>query len=303
MSAPSSTWSSNANSFAELLHQAAEVMRNSPLRDKCVVRLPRRGELLATGDIHDNTQHLNAVLRAARLDESPDHHVVLHELIHGERLVSGMDMSHRMLARVAQLVLAHPLQVHPILANHEIAQYRGQHISKGAGDNLELFDAGLEYVFGDDAQIAADAIGVLVRAMPLAILCDNGVMVSHSLPSSAMMKHFDARVFERELYDEDFDGPYGAAYLMTWGRGQTPEHLESLAREWGRSLFIAGHAHAPSGIDVRSPNMVILNSDHEQARAVVIDLAADAPTAQSLVDHAIAIQSYFDLDASNERPA
>ena len=96
-------------------------------------------------------------LRAARLDRSPDNHVVLHELIHGDRLVNDMDMSHRMLARVAELVLAYPRQVHPILANHEIAQYRRHHISKGAGDNLELFDAGLDWVYGDEAEVAATA--------------------------------------------------------------------------------------------------------------------------------------------------
>ena len=175
-------WATSASAFADLLEAAAEAMRASPLREHCTVRLPRRGVLLATGDIHDNQLHLDAVTRAAALRRTSDQHVVLHELIHGERLVSGMDMSHRMLARVAELVLAHPLQVHQMLANHEIAQFRRQRISKGAGDNLALFDAGLEWVFGEEAEVAADAIGSFVRAMPLAVRCDNGVMLSHSLP-------------------------------------------------------------------------------------------------------------------------
>ena len=290
-------WATSASAFADLLETAAEAMRTSPLRDHCTLRLPRRGRLLATGDIHDNQLHLDAVVRAARLKRSPDNHLVLHELIHGERLVSGMDMSHRMLAKVAELVIAHPLQVHPMLANHEIAQYRGQHISKGAGDNLQLFDAGLDWVYGEDAQVAADAIGAFVRAMPLAVRCENGTMVSHSLPAAAQMQYFDMSVLGRDLVDDDFDSPAGAAYLMTWGRNHSPEHLEALARAWGVSLFIVGHAHASAGIDFRPPNMVILNSDHEQGRVLEIDLAADAPEASSLLGRAMPVQSYFDLDA------
>jgi hypothetical protein len=290
-------WMTSASAFADLLESAAESLRSSPLRDHCTVRLPRRGTLLATGDIHDNQLHLEAVIRAARLKRSPDNHVVLHELIHGDRLVSGMDMSHRMLAKVAELVLAHPREVHPMLANHEIAQFRRQHISKGAGDNLQLFDAGLEWVFGDEAEVAADAIGVFVRSMPLAVRCENGVMLSHSLPSAAQMQHFDLGVLDRDLVDDDFDGPIGAAYSMTWGRNHPPEHLEALARAWGAKLFIVGHAHASAGVDFRPPNLVILNTDHEQGRVLEIDLSADAPEASSLLNRAMPIQSYFDLEA------
>jgi hypothetical protein len=289
-------WATSASAFADLLETAAEAMRSSSLREHCTVRLPRHGRLLATGDIHDNQLHLEAVVRAARLGRSGDNHLVLHELIHGERLVSGMDMSHRMLAKVAELVIAYPAQVHPILANHEIAQYRGQHISKGAGDNLQLFDAGLEWVFGDEAEVAANAIGSFVHAMPLALRCANGAMVSHSLPAAAQMPHFDIGVLGRDLVEADFDSPAGAAYLMTWGRNHPPEHLEALARAWGVRLFIVGHAHASAGIDFRPPNLVILNTDHEQGRVLEIDLAADAPEASSLLGRAMPVQSYFDLD-------
>ena len=295
-----SRWQRNADAFAELLVSAPGAMRASPWRRGSAVHLPRRGRLLATGDLHDNQLHLDAVLRAARLDASPDHHVVLHELIHGERLVGGMDMSHRMLAKVAELVLAHPLQVHQILANHEIAQYRRQHISKGAGDNLELFDAGLDWVYGDDAALAAEAIGAFVAAMPLAVVCANGLMVSHSLPSAAQLRYFDLRVLERALVEEDYDGPTGAAYLMTWGRGHPPEHLEALAREWGVRTFVVGHAHAELGAEVRPPSMLVLNTDHAQGRIVAIDLAADAPGAAELQARSESIQNHIPLDLGDE---
>lgn len=288
-------WMRSASAFADLLEGAAAAMRDSPLREGSVVRLPRRGRLLVTGDIHDNPLHYDAVVRAAELGRSPDNHLVLHELIHGERLMGGVDMSHRMLARVAELVLRHPLQVHPILANHEIAQYRGQHISKGAGDNLELFDAGLDWVYGDEAEVAAAAIGAFVAAMPIAIRCENGAFVSHSLPAESQYARFDQTVFARDLVEADFDGPTGAAYLMTWGRGHSAAHLERLGREWGVRLFLSGHAHAPDGVDYRPPNQLILNTDHDQGRFLELDLAADAPEAKTLLSRALPVRSYVDL--------
>ena len=70
-------------------------------------------------------------------------------MIHGERLLNGMDFSYRMLGRVAQLVIDWPDQVHPILANHELAQLTGRGVSKGAGNSVELFNDALEFVFGE----------------------------------------------------------------------------------------------------------------------------------------------------------
>jgi len=136
----------------DLMDGAAQTLRGSSARDRSVVRLPPRGRLLATGDLHDNPIHLAKIIRLSRLDASPDHHVVLHEMIHGGNLINGMDFSHRMLCRVAELALRFPNQVHPLLANHELAQLTGKGVSKGAGDSVALFNAGLQYVFATDGR-------------------------------------------------------------------------------------------------------------------------------------------------------
>ncbi|NBX33172.1 MAG: metallophosphoesterase, partial [Planctomycetes bacterium] len=141
----------DAVSVSTLLDAAAERMLADPLRKGSSVFLPRRGRILLTGDLHDNPVHFMLVQQLAKLTASPDNHLVLHELIHGDRLVNGVDLSYRMLCRVAQLTLAFPGQVHVVLANHELAQVFRHPVSKGAGDNLELFDAGLDWAFGDDA--------------------------------------------------------------------------------------------------------------------------------------------------------
>lgn len=291
------TWSAasanlrSAEEVCELLRRAAEAMQASPLRHGSSVRLPRRGRLLLTGDLHDNPVHFAAVCQAARLDRSPDHHLVLHELIHGDRLVNGVDLSYRMLCRVAQLVLAHPSQVHVVLANHELAQAFRQPVSKGAGDNLELFDAGLDWAFGDDATAVEEAIVTLVRAMPLALRCDNGAMVSHSLPSPQDMEGFDLGVLDRPLVDADYERRSGAAWRMVWGRGWQAGQLLELAERWNVRLFVVGHAHVESGIEAPQRDLVVLNSDHERGRVVPMSLVDDAPVADEMIFHAVPIAS------------
>ncbi|MDI9403344.1 MAG: metallophosphoesterase [Limnohabitans sp.] len=279
-------WRNDATAFSTLLGRAAEVMRTSPYREGCVVRLPKRGTLLVTGDLHDSVEGLECAVRLARLTEGLDHSMVLHELIHSEHVTDGIDRSHRMLAMLAELILAHPLQVHPLLANHEIAQCRRQKISKSGVDSVDCFDAGLEWAFGDDADIAGAAVAAFIRAMPLAILCDNGLMVSHSLPAEGSMRWFDVRVLERALHDEDFDVPDGAAYLMTWGRNHAASQLATLAREWGVKTFVVGHTHVADGVAFRMPNLVVINSDHSSAKCIEVDVSQPIAAADVLARQA-----------------
>ncbi|MCC6906420.1 MAG: metallophosphoesterase [Phycisphaerales bacterium] len=265
----------NAAAVIQLLGQAARTLRESPLRRGSTVHLPRRGRLVATGDLHDNPYHLESILALARLDASIDHHVTLHELIHGENLINGMDFSHRMLLRAAELVVRYPLQVHPLLANHEMSQMTGRGVSKGAGDSVILFNDAIEFTFGDDAAAVIDAINGFLRAWPLALRTDSGILCSHSLPAEHVMKTFDPGVLDRELEAADFEPRTGSAYLLVWGRRHSSELLDRLAELLGVSAFCIGHEHAESGSQPLDHRGIILNSDHERAAVLVIDLAAD----------------------------
>jgi hypothetical protein len=279
---------SAAESIAAL-DRAADLLRSSPLRRGCCVHLPPfrgRGRLLATGDLHDNPIHLQKILALARLDRSPDHHVTLHELIHGEKLVNGMDLSHRMLLRIAALIEQFPAQVHPLLANHELSQMTGVGVSKGAGNSVELFNDGLAYAFRDDWPAVAEAANRFIRAMPLALAVDVELLCAHSLPPPRLIERFDPAVLERELTDADYDGPAGAAYAMVWGRGHAPADRSRLAELLHVKMFILGHEHVETGIEVREPNTIVLNSDHDRACVLPIDLSQPPDAAQAVM-HAI----------------
>lgn len=210
-----------------LLDDASRSLLEDPGRRGCRVHLPGTGRLLATGDLHDHPVHFAKVVAHARLDERSNH-LILHELIHGERLSHGSDLSWRMLAKVAALRLRHPGQVHPMIANHEIAQAFDQPVSKGAGENTALFHAGLEWSFGDDCEEVDQAVRRFIRAMPLAVCTESGIHCSHSLPAPSAIAAFDVRVFDRALEDADFAIRKGAAWQLTWGRGLSADECTAL---------------------------------------------------------------------------
>ncbi len=262
------------------------------MRRGASVRLPASGTLLATGDLHDNPLHLDKILRIAGLERGPGHHVVLHELIHGERLVNGVDLSHRMLLRAAGLVAERPDQVHVLLANHELAQLTGRGVTKGAGNSVALFDDGLAFVFGDDWTAVRDAVVAFLRALPLALVSAGGVLCAHSLPAN--LDGFDAGVLERDLADADYQAPRGAAHQMVWGRGFSEATTAALASRWDVRLFCLGHEHVDNGIGRRGERVVLLNSDHEYATVLPLDLA-DLPSPEEALMHAVRLRGLGDV--------
>ncbi|MFG0329408.1 MAG: hypothetical protein ACF8PN_05850 [Phycisphaerales bacterium] len=267
----------NAEQVVNVLNRAGEYCLGEAYRDKSVVRLPDKGRLLATGDLHDNPFHLDAILKLAKLDASTDHHVYFHELIHGENFINGLDYSHRMLIKVAELKAKYPDQVHLILANHEIAQMTGAGVSKGAGDCTALFNDAVDQVYGDHAEDVRSAINAFIRSWPIALVTASGILCSHSVPATHALDRFDAKLLERNLTDADFQSPDGSAYLMVWGRNHSGAHLDRLAELFGVEAFILGHEPAETGYEPVGSRGLVLNSDHESGAVVTIDLAESPP--------------------------
>ena len=270
----------DAEAVCAHLDEATACLKNAPLRRGCAVHLPAQGNLLATGDLHDNPLHLAKILHLAQLGQSPHHHLILHELIHGERLINGMDFSHRMIIKTAGLVLQFPNQVHPLLANHELSQLTGKGVSKGAGNSVELFNDAVEFSYGEDAPAVTEALNGFFRALPLAVISESGICCAHSLPNARMMRRFDPQILSRKLETEDYLSPTGNAYLMTWGRAYDDESTKTLADAWKVDLFILGHRHVETGCEAMEgcgDRVIVLNSDHERGMVLKFDLAEPLP--------------------------
>lgn len=252
------------------------------------------GTLIATGDLHDNPFHFSRLVELAGLGGGEPRgggaprHLVLHELIHSDRLINGMDFSYRALTRVAALKAAFPERVHTLLANHELSQFTGAGIVKDGVRVVEAFDEALDYAFGEEAPSIRDAVATFVKSMPLALRCvhprgGGDILCAHSVPSTAIMQRFDPGVLERDLTDADYEPRRGAAHLMVWGRGYDAEQLEDLAERWGIGLFILGHEKAENGARFVPPCAIVLNSDHERGAYLPIDLA-DPPRGEKAME-------------------
>ena len=274
----------SADVVVGLLDAATDANLNSECRQGCVDVVEGRGTLVATGDLHDNPINFARVLKVARLDDATEdspRRVILHEVIHSERLMGGVDMSHRALLRVAALKVRHPESVHTLLANHELSQIVGSGIIKDGVRVVDAFNDGLAMGFADRAEEVEEAIGRFIRSMPLALICgrgtDRAVLCAHSLPAENMMDRFDPSVLDRPLTEDDYEPRQGSAHIMVWGRAHSPDHLTRLADAWGVSLFVLGHQKAETGVATMPPNAIILNSDHERGVVLPIDLA-EPPT-------------------------
>jgi hypothetical protein len=261
----------NAEAVSDVFLQAAAANLQTAGRAGSLVDLPSRGRLLITGDIHDHRDHFDKALKLASLDTSANHHLLLQELIHGDRLINNMDLSYRLLARAALLKAQRPDQVHIILSNHELAQVRNEGILKDSISVVEAFNDGLDYVFGDDAPQVQDAIRAFVESMPLAVRRGENLLLSHSLPAPRKLAEFDPSVLHRIPTPDDMS-PTGSAHLLVWGRNLTQKLADELGEHWEVDLFILGHQHAEMGYEECGRSMLIVNSDHSHGIALPIDL-------------------------------
>lgn len=264
-----------------LFNAATAAGLSAACRRGCVDVVTNRAPLVASGDLHDNPFHLAQLVEAAGLDgPTPSCHLTLHELIHGDNLHNGMDLSYRVLARAAALKRAHPEHVHLLLANHELSQIAGRGVMKGGVDCVKAFNAGVEYVFGEEAASVTEAITAFIRSMQLAATfegIDGRVWCSHSLPAPEKLEAFDFTVFSRALTEDDYQPRTGAAHLLTWGRGHTPEQVAALGDQLGVRLFVLGHDFAETGVKSLGPRCVVLNSDHDAGRYLRLDLTGAIP--------------------------
>lgn len=263
---------------ADLFEQAAEANVDASCRNGSIDEIEADGELIATGDLHDNPMHFARVLELARHAGEHPRHLTLHEVIHSDRLVGGVDLSHRALARVAEAKVRDPERVHTLLANHELSQIIGAGIVKDGVRVVDAFNEGVEYVYGDDAPLVEAAIARFIRSMPLALVWGRGTgrgcLCAHSLPAPGMMERFTPDILDRGIDEADYAPRQGSAHLMVWGRGHSPEQLDELADIWGVETFILGHEKADSGFTLVGKRAVVLNSDHQAGMALRVDLAS-----------------------------
>ncbi len=67
----------------DLLNKGVEASNADRFRRGNLIRLPADGSLIITGDIHGHRRNFERIAAFANLENKPDRHIVLQEIIHG----------------------------------------------------------------------------------------------------------------------------------------------------------------------------------------------------------------------------
>jgi hypothetical protein len=287
----------NADQAMEIFGSAADENLLSPLRQQQVVHLPAEGEVWMTGDLHDHHRNFEKLLRAVKLDENPQRHLILHELIHGDHFDSnGAEGSWHTLYRAAELKADFPGQVHFLMANHDLAQIHGEGIMKSGLSVCEAFTAGLKRDFGSVYQRVNVVVTEFLLSLPLAIRAPNGLFFCHSLPTDSQIAAFDFTVFDRPLTGTDYKRRVGPVYQLIWGRGVTPAGVDQFLEKVNAGMVITGHQPQESGFHANGEKHLIIASDHNQGVFLPLDLSVQY-TMQELVER---LQKFVALDVEED---
>lgn len=255
-----------------------------PFRRQQLVELPAEGELWITGDLHDHRRNFDRIVEAADLGANRSRHLILHELIHGDRFDDkGADGSWETLYKAAELKCDFPNQVHFLLANHDLAQIYGEGIMKGGLSVCEAFTAGLKRDFAGGAGVVNASLTEFLLSFPLAIRTANGLFVCHSLPTDQQIPDFDYAVFDRPLAGPDYVRRTGAVYQLVWGRNISPAAAAIFAARVGAKLIVTGHQPQETGFKVNGDQHLIIATDHNQGVVLRADLTTQY-TMETLVE-------------------
>lgn len=259
---------------ADTFRQAADLWRDDPARRGNCLHLGSAGRVVVAGDIHGNEGNLRRILAYAFADPADVPILILQEIIHGPIDSDGIDRSVEVMRLAAEAKLRFPDRVFYILGNHAIAQITGSEITKAGGGVCRTFSESVRRLHGPEAADVYAAVLRLCRSLPLAVRFDNGLLVSHSLPSPDRASRGDPAVLDR-LCEEDDLRRGGAAYEWTWGRDQTPEQLDELAARLGVEFFLLGHRHIQSGWLEIPRRALAINSDGPGG--VIFEFRSDEP--------------------------
>ncbi len=265
----------SADQAVEALEAAKEENLLSSLRDAQVVNLPDSGEVWMTGDLHDHRLNFKKLVDAADLDDNPNRHLILHELIHGDHYDNqGAEDSWKMLLQAAELKCDYPSQVHFLLANHDLAQIHGEGIMKAGLSVCEAFNDGVNRDFGSRSTSVTLAITEFLLSLPLAIRCPNGLFFCHSLPTDDQIDAFDFDVFKRApLTAADYRRRTGPVYQLIWGRNMSSQTASKFADQVGATVLVTGHQPQETGYAVNGDRHLIIASDHNQGVFLPLSLS------------------------------
>ncbi|MFC1737960.1 metallophosphoesterase [Planctomycetota bacterium] len=262
-----------AQTIIDLLNNGITANKSDKFRSGNLISLPSEGSLVISGDIHGHRRNFEKIITFSDLQNNPDRHLILQEIIHGgPRDDKGNCLSYRLLFEAVRYQLQFPNRVHFLMGNHDTAFITGCEVMKDGEEMNRSMCSALRREFPEEGTNIELAMCEFVLSQPLAARCCNRIWLSHSLPSAYTADKFDLAVIEKELQIKDLVKP-GSAYLLTWGRRHSKKLLDKMAELLDAEIFILGHQPQPNGWSHPQENLIILASDHNHGCLMHIDLA------------------------------
>lgn len=259
----------------ELCRQAADRNVSEPLRQGNVIVLPDEARVVLTGDLHGNRRNFERIVAYCDLENRPNTHVFLQEIIHGgpsDEL--GGCLSYQLLLEALEFQLRYPDQVHVLLGNHDTACITDSDVSKGGLEMNSCMQMAMQRRYDVRFDEVYESFKYLLRSLPLAARTPNRVWMSHSLPADRFLDVFDETIFTRRLEYEDYCRPH-SVYYLTWGRRQSAEGVARMGRRLDVDLFVLGHQNQEMGWGRPNEQTLIIASDH--AHGCLLDFECGRP--------------------------
>ena len=274
----------------QLYRKGAELNRSCRFRVGNVIHLPATGRVIIAGDLHGHEHNFRRIQTLADLDNNPDMHVILQEIIHGgpEDDFGGC-LSYRLLFKAIQYKIRFPDQVHILLGNHDTAAISNCSVLKGGKEMNRALQQAMRRHFDEHYTVVYDAMIDYLMSQPLAVRTANRIWVSHSLPADRYVESFDLSILNRDYTLEDIERP-NPVYLLTWGRRHSAKALQRLSEMFDVDIFVLGHQPQETGWALAAPNTLIIASEHNFGSVLKFDL--DKPyNAPELINCLIALSA------------
>ena len=274
----------------DLLNKGAQANSTDSFRDGNLIRLPSEGSLVVSGDIHGHRRNFERIVAFADLDNNPNRHIVLQEIIHGGPEDSqGGCLSYKLLFDVVRYKLSFPDHIHIIMGNHDITFINNKEVMKNGKEMNRSMLLALEREFQQAGTDIKLAIRQFLFSQPLAVKCGNRTWLSHSLPSDRYVDKFDNQIFNRPLEINDLVKP-GSVYLLSWGRNMSQSLLDKMAKLLDVDIFILGHQQQQQGWSRAGDNLIIIASDHNHGCLLSMSLAK-SHTVEQLIESIVPLAS------------
>ena len=254
------------------LKDAAKANIHDTLREGNIIRLPKNGKVILSGDIHGNQRNFQRLVKFADIENNPKTHLILQEIIHGgQQNINGDCLSYRLILQAAELKLKFPDQLHFLMGNHDTAFITESKVLKNGKEmNLSISQA-IDSEYQNAGQNIKQQLREFLFSQPIAAKTQNRIWLSHSLPANRYVQDFDFSIFHRTLTVDDLQKS-GSAYTLTWGRNHSQQTLDTLGGRLDVDLFILGHQTQPEGFAKLCENLIILASEHAHGHFIKFDL-------------------------------